>query len=165
MSKYTLRVMGLLVVTMFSLTPVQAQSPSPDTEAAARELVNTTKLTDRFKTLMPMLMQNMKAAIVQNRAEIARDYDVFAPLLLKGMEARMGELTEAMVTIYSSNFTAAELRAVIAFYKTPAGQKFLAKTPDITQQSMLAGQAFGKSVADDMKKQMIEELRNKGHDL
>jgi hypothetical protein len=51
---------------------------------------------------------------------------------------------------------------VTAFYRTPAGQKFLLKAPSITQQTMVAGQKFGQSVGADAQKRMIEELRSKG---
>jgi hypothetical protein len=33
------------------------------------------------------------------------------------------------------------------------------------QQTMTVGQKFGQSVAADMQKRMIEELRKKGHTL
>jgi hypothetical protein len=107
----------------------------------------------------------MKPAIVQNLADVERDYDALMPRLMAGMEARMSELSDALVAIYSSNFSAEELRAVTAFYRTPAGQKFLLKTPLIAQQTMAVGQKFGQSVGADAQKRMIEELRNKGHTL
>jgi hypothetical protein len=81
------------------------------------------------------------------------------------MEARIGELSDALVVIYSSNFSAEELRAVTAFYHTPAGQKFLLKTPLIAQQSLAAGQKFGRSVGADARQRMIDELRSKGYTL
>ena len=87
------------------------------------------------------------------------------PILLEGFQARMGELSEAVAIIYSSNFSADDLRAVTAFYKTPAGRKLLEKTPVVAQQTMAAGQKFGQSVAADMQKRIIEELRKKGHTL
>ena len=69
------------------------------------------------------------------------------------------------MAIYASNFSAEDLRAATAFYRTPAGQKFLEKTPLVTQQTMAAGQKFGQSVGADAQQRMIEEMRNKGHTL
>jgi hypothetical protein len=71
----------------------------------------------------------------------------------------------AVVLIYASNFTAAELHDLTAFYDSPTGQKFLQKTPIVTQQTMLAGQKFGQSAGAEAQKQMLDELRNKGHSL
>jgi uncharacterized protein len=159
------RIAGLLVVTFLLVAPGRAQSPNPDAEAAARELVNTMKLADQFKAVLPAIVQQLKPAIVQNRPDIERDFDAFMPVLQDRMGARIGELVNAVVLIYANNFAAAELRELTAFYNTPTGQKFLQKTPVVTQQTMLAGQKFGQSAAADAQKQMLEELRSKGHAL
>jgi hypothetical protein len=163
--KRLFQTMGLFAAVFLVLAPARAQSPSADAVAAAKELVNTMNLTEQFKAMMPMLMKNLKPAIVQGRAEVDRDYDALVPILLEGFESRMGELSDAVAIVYSVNFSADELRAVTAFYKTSAGQKFLQKTPVVMQQTMTAGQKFGQSVAADMQKRMIEELRKKGHTL
>jgi hypothetical protein len=75
----------------------------------------------------------------------------------------MDELSDAVVKVYARNFTADDLRALIVFYKTPVGQKFLQKTPLLAQQTMAVGQQFGRSVASEIRTRMIDELRKKGH--
>jgi len=159
------RMAGLFAAVLLLTAPARAQSPTPESTAAAKELINTINLADQFKNLMPMIMKNLKPAIVQGRSDVDRDYDAMVPVLLEASQARIGELIEAVAIIYSSNFSAEELRAVIAFYKTPVGQKFLQKQPFMMQQTMMVGQKFGQSVAADMQKRMIEELRKKGHAL
>jgi hypothetical protein len=156
---------GLFAAVLLLTAPARAQSPSPESTAAAKELIDTINLTDQFKNLMPVIMKNLKPAIVQGRSEVDRDYDTMVPVMLEASQARIGELIEAVAIIYSSNFSAEELRAVIAFYKTPVGQKFLQKQPLMVQQTMTVGQKFGQSIAADMQKRMIEELRKKGHSL
>ncbi|WP_052833121.1 DUF2059 domain-containing protein [Bradyrhizobium sp. LTSP885] len=165
-----LRVTGLLVVVMALAAPLAraqtaAPSPSPEALAVAKELVATIHLADQFKALMPTIMKGLKPAIVQGRSDVDRDYDALTPVLLEGFQARYDELSEAVAIIYANNFTPDDLQALIAFYKSPVGQKFLQKTPVVTQQSLLAGQKFGQSVAADMRQRIIEELRKKGHDL
>jgi uncharacterized protein len=159
------RIAGLVAVLLVSLTPARAQSTTPDAEVAARELIAIMKIDDQFKALMPMIMKTMKPAIVQNRADVERDYDALMPALLAGMQARMSELSDAVVAVYASNFSAEDLRAVTAFYQTPVGQRFLQKTPIVTQQTMALGQKFGRSVGAEAQRRMIEGLRNKGHTL
>lgn len=107
----------------------------------------------------------MKQAIVQNRPDADRDFDALVPVLQQKVAARINELMEAVVVIYSSNFSAQELRDPTAFYKTPTGQKLRQKTPALTQQTMIAGQKFGQSTGAEAQKAMIEQLRNKGHAL
>jgi hypothetical protein len=157
------RIAGLAVATLLLIAPAHAQSTNAD--AAARELVDTMKLPDQFKAVLPTIIQHMKPAIVQNRPDVARDFDAMMPIVQEKMGAHLGELSSAMAAIYANNFTADELRELTAFYKSPTGQKFLQKTPVVAAQTMAAGQKFGQAAAADAQKQMTDELRSKGHDL
>jgi hypothetical protein len=156
---------GLLAAVLLFVTPAQTQSPSPDSLAAAKELVSTINLPEQFKAVLPIVMKGLKPAIVQGRSNVDRDFEAMAPILLNAFQARIGEISEAAAVIYASNFSAEELRTITAFYRTPAGQKFLQKQPIVAQQTMAAGQQFGQSIAADIQKRMIEELRKKGHTL
>jgi hypothetical protein len=154
-----------VVVTLLFLAPVRAQSPNAGAAAAAKELVDTMKLADQYKAVLPMVFRQLKPSIVQNRPEVDHDFDALAPKLLDAMNGRLEELASAMALIYASNFTETELRDLTAFYRTPTGQKLLQKLPIVAQESMAAGKKFGQSAAADLQKQMLEELRRKGHDL
>jgi uncharacterized protein len=158
---------ALLVAVLLFNAPARGQSPSPSPEAlaAAKELVTTINVSNQFKTLMPILMQNLKPAIVQGRSAVERDFDAMMPVMLDAAQSRIGELSDALAIVYASNFSADELRTVTAFYRTPLGQKYLQKQPLLAQQTMTVGQQFGKSIAADLQKRIIEELRKKGHDL
>src|SRR5689334_16014237 len=116
MSKLVLRISGVLALLVCLLVPAQAQSPAADAEAAARELISVMKLDEQFKAMLPAIMKTMKPAIVQNRPDVDREFDAFAPKLIAGLASRISELSEGLVAIYSSNFSADELRAVTAFY-------------------------------------------------
>jgi hypothetical protein len=155
-----------LIAALFAFgRPAAAQPPAPDSLAAAKELVETMRATDQLKALLPMIMQQIKPAIVQGRADVDRDYDVIMPMLISGMEARMQELVTAMGAIYASHFNADELRQLTAFYKAPVGQKFLQIMPVIMRDSMTVGQKFGESVAADLQSRMVDELKKRGHKL
>ncbi len=155
----------LLACTMTIVGSAGAQTPSPDALAAARELIEVTRSADQFKALLPVVAKSIKPAIVQGRSEIERDYDAIMPLVLERMNARTGEIIEQLATLYANNFTADELREGAAFYRKPTGQKFLAKLPQIFQESMALGQKFGQSVAAEVHNRMIEELRKRGHNI
>src|SRR6476469_4377916 len=77
-----------VTICLLAAGPAGAQSPSPDTLAAARELIVTMRAADYFKTIMPAIVQQLKPAIVQNRPQVERDYDAIMPLMLDSMNAR-----------------------------------------------------------------------------
>lgn len=145
--------------------PVQAQSVPPEALAAARELVAAMKMTDQIKTVFPIMMQNLKPIITQNRPEVGKDYDAIMPMMIERALARTNELVDLMAATYARNFSVAELRDIAAFYRTPTGQKLLEKMPAVMQQAMTAGQQFAQTVVNDMQQRIIEELRKRGHNI
>jgi hypothetical protein len=154
-----------IALSLLSGRPAAAQSqpPSPDAMAAARELVATSRAADHLKTLLPLIMQQLKPAIVQGRENVGRDYDAVMPQLIEAMAARSDAFAEGVAAIYARTFTADELRQVTAFYRGPVGQKFLEKMPVIIQESMAMGQKLGQEIAAELRSRMIEELRKRGH--
>jgi len=169
---------GMLVLSMLMVAPTAAQSPSPtqsplpmqtppaEEMAAARELVVTMRMSDQLKTLVPMLVNNMKTSMLVGRSpEFVRDFEAVIPVLLTAFEQRYDELTDVLAGVYAANFTAQELRDMTDFYRSPTGQKVLRLLPTVAQQSMQAGQVYGHRMGEEIKQRMIEELRKKGHDI
>lgn len=68
--------------------------------------------------------------------------------------AKPDDLVELIVPIYSKHLTEGDVDALIAFYKSPAGKRFVAAQPDITTESMEAGRRWGEGVA----RQVIQTL-------
>lgn len=163
MAKLLRPLAACLVLTLMSATPAPAQSP--DAVAAAKELMVVMHSADNFKAIMPQLMQALKPAVVQGRAEVARDFDALVPSLINAMSSRLDEMLDKIASVYARNFTAEELREVIAFYRGPTGQKFVQKLPAIMQESMTIGQQLGQQLGAELQQRMIEELRKKGHNI
>jgi uncharacterized protein len=131
--------------------------------AAAKELVSTMRLTDQFTMMLPVIVKNLKPAILQGRPEIEKDFDAVTTVLLEGMTPRLNEMTDQIAGLYGRTFTVSELRQLTEFYRTPVGQKFLDKTPVLAQQSMTIGQNFGRTIAGELQGKIMEELRKRGH--
>ncbi len=155
----------IAAVLLVSIGAASAQAPTADATAAARSLVTTMKMADQFKALLPVILQGLKPAIVQDRPEVARDFDAMVPRLLEAFNPYYNDMVDGIVSIYASNFTAEELQYIETFYRHPTGQKMLQKTQTIFQQSMQVGQLFGQKATEDLRKLAIEELRKKGHKI
>ncbi len=69
------------------------------------------------------------------------------------------QLINLILPIYQKHLTEADLLGLIAFYESPLGKKFADKTPLITQESMLAGQEWGKQIGEEV----VNKLKNKGY--
>lgn len=150
---------------LLAMDVARAQAPSPEALAAARELVETVHLTEQYKAVLPGLFKAIKPSIVQGRAEVDKQYDALVPVMEEAFKARVSEMIDAAAIVYAKNFSADDLHALSAFYKTPAGQRLLQKTPAVAQELTTVGTKFGQSVGRDVEQRMIDELRKKGVNL
>jgi signal peptidase I len=159
-----MRTACLTICLLAGSAGAQSPAPSPEAMAAARELIVTMRAAEYFKAIMPAIMNNLKPAIVQNRSQVERDYDAMMPLLIASVDARLNEIMEQNAAVYARNFTAKELREIVAFYRRPTGQKIVQRLPLMTQESMLIGQRLAETVGAEIRVRMVDELRKRGHD-
>jgi hypothetical protein len=153
------------LTVLFAAGPVRAQNLSPEAAAAARELIEASRAADQFKTLLPLITQQLKPVIVQGRPEVERDYDTIMPLMSELAQRQFARMSDEMAAIYARNFSVEEMRQLTAFYKSPIGQTFLERFPAVAQQSLMVGQKFGQSLVKEMQEVLTDELRKRGHKL
>jgi uncharacterized protein len=157
------RVTVIAALLLFPAGAAQAQTPSPDAMSAARTLVTTLKLSDQYKALLPVILLSIKPGLTQDRPEIEQDYNSLMPAIADAYTPYYNSMVDAAATVYATTFTADELRQIETFYRSPAGQKLLQKSPAITEQVMQVGRDGGRKAADDLKVRLTEALRQKGH--
>jgi len=73
-----------------------------------------------------------------------------------------GFVNEIAYTIYHKHFTTAELKEMVGFYKTPTGSKMAALLPQVTQESMVAGQQHGQSLGPIIQKRLMARFEKEG---
>jgi hypothetical protein len=108
---------------------------------------------------------SLKPALTQDRPEIEQDYDAMMPMIADAFTPYYTSMVDGVAAVYASNFTAAELRDIEAFYRQPTGQKMLEKMPVVGQQALAVGQEIGRKAAEDLRQRLTEALRQKGHKL
>ena len=159
------RLLIVACLLLLSVSASRAQTPTPDAMAAARSLVNTMKLADQYKALLPAILLSLKPALTQDRPEIERDYEAMMPMIADAFTPYYTSMVDGIAAVYAANFTTAELRDIEAFYRQPVGQKMLEKMPAIGQQALAVGQEIGRKAAEELRQRLTEALRQKGHKL
>jgi len=159
------RLLIIASVLVFSVSASSAQTPSSDAITAARSLVTTMKLPEQYKALLPGIMLGLRRELTQDRPEIERDYDAMKPTMEAAFTPYYTAMLNDVAAVYASNFTIAEMRDLEAFFKQPAGQKYLEKAPAVTQQTNKVAQDASRKAADDLRARLTEALRQKGHKL
>ncbi|WP_313376747.1 DUF2059 domain-containing protein [Chishuiella sp.] len=74
-------------------------------------------------------------------------------------EIKSANMLDIILPIYDKYFTEEDIDAIIAFYSTPSGKKMITNLPNITEDSMLAGQKLGRDISD----KIINKLKKEGY--
>jgi uncharacterized protein len=157
---------AVLVVAALTLPgSAPAQSSSPEGEAAAKELIEASRMSEQMNQVLPQIMQQLKPLITKGSPQVERDFDAIMPLVMQLMNTHMDGFVKSAAQIYARHFTAEEMREVTAFYRRPTGQKLLQKLPQVMQETGALGQQLGQTVAQDLQKRAVEELRKRGHNI
>jgi hypothetical protein len=122
-------------------------------------------LPEQYKALLPGILLGLRPVLTQDRPEIERDYDALLPTVTEASAPYYTAMVNDIATLYASNFTVSEMHEMEAFYRKPAGQKLLAKSPALAQQTDQVGQDASRKAADDLRGRLTEALRQKGHKL
>jgi hypothetical protein len=162
MSRRLLIIAGTL---LFSICASPAQTPSPDAMAAARSLVTTMKLPEQYKMLLPAILLGLRRTLTQDRPEIESDYDSMKPMVEAAFAPYYTAMLDDVAAIYANNYTVTEMRDLETFFQRPVGQKYLEKTPAVTEQIDKVTQDASRKAADDLRARLTEALRQKGHKL
>lgn len=72
-------------------------------------------------------------------------------------EANMEELQNLIIPIYEKYYTEEELTQLIAFYESPLGRKLIQSLPQVMQESMKVGEAWGKAMGERIYKKLVEK--------
>ena len=63
------------------------------------------------------------------------------------------------------HFTEAELKDLLAFYKTPVGMKLITEQPKVGEEGLKFAQTWANQLSDQVIGKMRDELKKRGHAL
>lgn len=157
-----------------SATSSADSQPLPPNAASREKVLQLLNLIDIKKTTdiaMRTAMQQAKATATQGFLKEMPDATPdqikhFSNMLEGTMQdifdsLHIDEMFEIVVPIYQRHFTNADIDAVLAFYSSPTGQKFLTETPQIMQESMIAMGPLQQK----MMQEMMQKLRQRTEKL
>jgi hypothetical protein len=153
-----------LALVVFS-TAVQAQQPSVAAIQTAKEIVNLTGATTLFNPLIPGVVEQAKNLFLQQNPGLSKDLNEIAVKMRTDLAPRSEELTAEVAKLYATHFTDAELKEVLAFYKSPLGAKLINEQPKIGEESLKFAQDWANRLSDQVIANMRDELKKRGHAL
>ena len=163
--------LALHVLTMLALgwlacaTPVAAQQPTPSAIATAKELLTVKGATSMFDPLIPGMIESTKNAILPSNPSLFKDLNEVATKLRTEFTPKRNEIIDEIARLYAQRFTEAEMKDVIAFYKSPVGKKFVTEEPSLIDQGLSRAEAWSQRMSQDVMNRFRAELKKKGHDM
>ena len=133
----------------------------PAALAAAKEILTMKNATAMFAGAVPGLVERTKNALVQQNLNYQKDLGEVAIIVSKNLAGREKEVGDGMAQIYATEFTEQELKDLVAFYKTPLGQKLLLSEPRAIQQSMNWMQQWAVNFADLVNEEFKSEMKKR----
>jgi hypothetical protein len=142
-----------------------AQQPPAAAVATAKELIAATGATAMFNPLIPGVVEQAKLLYLQQDPALAPDLNVVAAKIRNDLQPRFAEITDEVAVLYAKNFSEQELKEILAFYKTPTGQKLLKTQPTIISSSMDFARNWANTLSEQVVAKIREEMKKKGHNL
>jgi hypothetical protein len=144
-------------LAVLPLAPLRAQEPAAPAAsvdsvrlALARELLVVTQADQAF-------YRGVELALPGQRAANPKIPEIFWTEFMQRIKDGLPGFTARVAPIYASRLTAEDLRAIIAFYRTPAGQHFAREQVDLARGLMEEGQKWGAEVAAEVAASMAEK--------
>ncbi|TRL38136.1 DUF2059 domain-containing protein [Methylosinus sporium] len=133
--------------------------------AVAKELLVAMHMTDTAKQMLPALMEQIKSLLGTQNPKLEKDLAEISRRMQTKFIASLDELTDQMAAIYADNFSVAELRDVLSFYKSPTGSKLAVKMGQLAKSGMEIGKAWGVRVGESLQTDLKSELRKRGYSI
>jgi len=145
--------------------PANASALDPERIAAAKELLEAAGMAKQFDTVVPLLTQQLEGLFIKLKPEHAAEIKNAFKRIPEKFAARKQELLSQIALLYAGRLTAAELREISSFYKSPIGRKFVGMQAGLAQQSMALGREWGQKIGQEIETEIRNELHQRGVDL
>jgi uncharacterized protein len=147
------RLVGLLLSLLFSGSIALAQTPSPappsqEKARLIREMLDVVGTRQLAAQMLDQMFESMKTA-----------FPKVDPALWVRLRDRMlsRSLDELYIPIYDRHYSEADLRDILAFYRSPVGQRMLKGLPALLDESMKAGREWGRAIGQELQQEIYEE--------
>ena len=144
--------------------PVPAE-PTPEHIAKARRLILATGISRSFQIIIPEFMDQIGNSLTQARPDLVGDMNIVLIQLKPEFERQSDEMIDQSARIYATLLSEKDIDAVLAFFDSDAGKKYVGAQPMFLNQLVSGMQAWQQKISINMMARVRQEMKKKGHDL
>ncbi|WP_020570777.1 DUF2059 domain-containing protein [Neolewinella persica] len=147
---------NILFLLLFSLSSLSAQDTVLNQKV--EQLLELSGAKAQFETALDGMLTTYK----QNPAMMEGVPDDFwKKFSEEAKSTAFDDLLGRMVTLYLDHYTEEELDHQIAYLQSPLTQQIVAKQPQLLQESMTVGSAWGQEIGEKIARQIMEAKEDK----
>ena len=141
-----------------------APTPAPSHLAAAREVAVSSGIVRSIEVIPPQLYERIREQLVA-RPELTKDLNEVMAALQPEMELQKQKIVNDIALIYAQALTEAELKDVIAFFKSPSGKKYVESQPVVLDEMVREMQSWSQDLAEYVMVRIRAEMQKRGFQL
>jgi uncharacterized protein len=126
-------------------------APDPARVAAARDLLEVTGVTKQMDGMVEAMSRGFAQGANADSSAAGKQLSDQFDASMKKLLAYKDQMITDFANLYAETFTAEEMKAVADFYRSGAGAKFIAKTPDLMKKGAEIGMKYSAKIADELK--------------
>lgn len=146
--------------------PAPAPEPeiSPSHLALAREVMLSSGIARSFDSILPTMADQIRKNAV-TRPDLAKDLDEVLKSLDPEMDMQKQRLINIAARIYAKRLNETELKDIVAFFRSPAGKRYVETQPQILDDMVGAMQDWTQEVSEYVMVRTRAEMGKRGHQL
>lgn len=135
-------------------------------EDKIRELIELSGGTRIMETMRSTMIQQIGGMLDQKLPDISDSHRAeFIQIITSEFEASLPGFMDAMIPIYDDALTENEIDDAITFFKTPSGQSFSEKQPQMVMKGMQAGRTWGMALGERISKRIQAKAQELGYNI
>jgi hypothetical protein len=159
---------GAFVIALLGLTgAVFAQSAQPTAAQIklARDVIEASGGARAFDNIVTSILQRTMVGFLQQNPDLEKDLLASIQSIRPGFDKRQSEILDIVARVYVSRFSDAELKDILAFYRSATGKKFVAQIPEMQQQGIEQVRAWDDKISEEIVARLRAEMKKKGHTI
>ena len=144
--------------------PAQPPGISASHLALAKEVMLSSGIARSFDSIIPAFGEQIRQAAV-TRPELTKDLNEVLIGLDPEMELQKQSMIDTAARIYAGRLNEPELAEIAAFFRSPAGKRYVDTQPQVLDDMVQAMQTWTQSVSEYVMVRVRAEMSKRGHQL
>ncbi|WP_420348321.1 DUF2059 domain-containing protein [Pelagibius sp.] len=160
------RLACVLIVALAATASAGAAAAQSTKAEKAREVFQVFQGDGLMEQMFEATFAQINAMARQANPELPNEVgEIIQDEILAALKESMPLLMDEMAIIYERVFTEEELDAMLAFYKSPAGQSMIKKMPAMMAETVPLSQRWGMALMQNLPGRVEQRLQDEGYEL